>query len=179
MRFTVYKHPKILFLSEAITFSLLFLCGSAAVLYGLLFVKDGVWLTVGIVCFLFSAPLCLALLFVKNDIFSEFTVHQDGITVHHPKKGEWTLLWHEIEESAVFEVHHQGEFFLTPKLICFSKKALTKKDKLRLHYTVKTDMLCVGYTEDIIFAVREYFPIPLEIQCISVPRHASKKDMEE
>ena len=35
------------------------------------------------------------------------------------------------------------------------------------------------FTDEIIFAVREYFPISLDVQEVSVPRYVSQKDLEE
>ena len=179
MRFTVHKHPKIYFGSLCALPFVFFSIGLGFFLYDICFMKDGIGMFVGGICFFTFLLFTIPLFFIKNEMFSEFTVHEQGITVHYPKKEEWTFLWNDLAECAIFQIHYRGELFLNRKLICFSKKILTKKDKFRLTNKVKKDILCVDYTDEIIFAVREYFPISLDVQEVSIPRDVSQKDLEE
>lgn len=170
MRFTVRKYPKLEFFALIGIFSFLTALFIVLAALSLPYAEEALGLGIGF--FSFAILLMLALLigtiFKKADFFAAFTVDENGITVHHAQKGEWTLLWQEITDSGVLSVSGKGRHRLTVRYTYFSKKTLSMNEKKILKESLERDIICFETRDEILWAVRKYYPIPLDVQTLDV-----------
>ncbi|MBQ7232475.1 MAG: hypothetical protein IJX07_04525 [Bacillales bacterium] len=172
-KFTLYKYPKLYFYGALFT-DLLIMIACLVLIIGIL-LPAGLGLPWILMLILLISVICIglgiALLLERKLLFMEFGVTSEGIEVYHPSKGTIVFFWSDIKESGIYRIREffnqrsgnfvLSEFFENHEYICFSKRPLTKKDKRHISECAKTDILCIAYREEVLLAVREYYPISL------------------
>lgn len=182
MRFSIYKYPKLNFYGLISVFSFLMLFTVLVAAAFLSQQTEGLWIGV---CFFGFVFLCFLFLFLwtlrlKADYFAAFSVDEDGITVYHAKNGMYQILWSEIEDSGILYIHRRAanQSNVHQKFVYFSKKKLAKKDIFRLNCRAGAELVCAQCRDEILWKVREYFPLCLDVKNIDVPASITKKDLE-
>lgn len=179
MRFSVYRYPKLQYgaLLGLFGFLTFFFLGFASYCFFANIFDFSVFLLCIFFGLFFGVLGCFLTVRRKADYLAEFSFDPKGITIYHQKNGEYTILWSEIADSGILDIHRSSHYY-HQKFVYFSKNVLTKKDIVHLDCCVKSDCLCAQYDDEILWAVQEYFPISLEVKRIYLPKNISKKDLE-
>lgn len=168
-KFTLYKYPKLYFYG-ALVGDFLMLVAWIGLVMGLTTPSDireaPVALIVILLPGLFFVGVGVAILLTRKKLFVEFGITSEGIEVYHPSKGVMVFLWGDLKEAGIYDqTNLAASSFLARynKYICFSKRPLTERDKKYMSETIKPDMLCIEYRDDVIFEVKKYYPISLDV----------------
>lgn len=175
MKFHVYKYPRLNFYGLVGIFS--FMIAMTTVMVTFLLAQQTKQTEIlifffGICILCFTIPLAL-ILRLKADYFAEFFVDSEGITIYHAKNGTHKIFWSEIADSGIFQKDYEASFS-HPKFVYFSKTKLSEKDFLRLNCRASATILCTQYDDEILFTVKKYFPLCLDVKNVKIPRLAKK-----
>lgn len=172
MRFKMKRHPKLEFFALIGILSFLLLVFIVLAVLILPHAEEDFWFGFGFFTFSIlwiSIPLIITIL-KKADFFTEFTVNEQGITIHHPKKGEWTLFWNEIKDSGLVMISHRNPSTnksFVRRFTYFSKNILDREQKQELKEKTEKDLFCMTTRDEVLWEVRKYYPLCLEVQNIS------------
>lgn len=120
---------------------------------------------------------------IARKLLSKFEVDEEKLKVYLPGGKSQFYYFSEIVDAGIYQIHRHknrmrhgsvlermigvvldimiaivGEIAgFETRLICFSQKTLSDKDKKRMNIMAKDDILCIRYREDVISAISQVY----------------------
>jgi hypothetical protein len=162
-RFTLER--KLFAYALLLVFGIAMIFGIGILIYAFFSENDAYLLIGGIYLAMFGAFFVLACV-SSRALLAEFEVDSEKIKVFLPMGKIRCYYFSDIVDAGIYDIHHHDRnasilnvLFVgfETRILCFSKKRLSEKDKMRIGIAATEDMVCIRYREDIMDMISQVY----------------------